>query len=168
MSSQEQEKQLLQKYEPVIRFNKGERFFPISVTDYVPRTSLWVQRPNEEPRRLISESRLTLEKLSNLPSQGQDAIHFLKFIEPIKGTQFAAYRIKEGLVSKEFSPGFGRLARVGYSARFIDALFSLTLFARGRVPGLPWWRRRLRQRFGTSTLHLCVWMRCLNPAISTA
>ncbi|MBN2501541.1 MAG: hypothetical protein JXB38_12235, partial [Anaerolineales bacterium] len=34
-----------------------------------------------------------------------------------------------------FHPGRGRLARVGYGSRFFDALFSLTLFARGRVPG---------------------------------
>jgi hypothetical protein len=34
-----------------------------------------------------------------------------------------------------FHTGFGRLARVGYTARIIDAGFSLSLFLRGRVPG---------------------------------
>jgi hypothetical protein len=34
-----------------------------------------------------------------------------------------------------FHAGRGRLARVGYGSRFVDALFSLTLLARGRVPG---------------------------------
>jgi hypothetical protein len=34
-----------------------------------------------------------------------------------------------------FEAGTGRLARVGYASRIIDALFSVSLLARGRVPG---------------------------------
>ena len=34
-----------------------------------------------------------------------------------------------------FKAGRGRLARVGYFSRFVDALYSIALLARGRVPG---------------------------------
>ncbi len=37
--------------------------------------------------------------------------------------------------SDEFQTGTGRLARVGYVSRVIDALFSVALLVRGRVPG---------------------------------
>ena len=37
--------------------------------------------------------------------------------------------------SEAFRAGRGRLARVGYISRFVDALYSIALLARGRVPG---------------------------------
>ena len=47
--------------------------------------------------------------------------------------------MQRGLAKKDakdvFHAGAGRLARVGYGSRFVAALFSITLLARGRVPG---------------------------------
>src|ERR671921_560844 len=37
--------------------------------------------------------------------------------------------------TRAFRAGRGRLARVGYFSRFVDALYSIALLARGRVPG---------------------------------
>lgn len=130
---------LLRRFEPIIQFTRGEQFFPIKVDKYVEGSSLWVQRPGEDPERLIDENELTLEKLSAPRTENFGDIHFLKFIEPLNITELATYRLREGLKRrdrrKEFHAGRGRLARVGYSSRFVDALFSLTLLARGRVPG---------------------------------
>ncbi len=131
--------ELLRRFEPMIRFTRGERFFPIAAERYVNQCSLWVQRPGEEPERLIPEGELTLQKLAEPRAGGFDSVHFLQFIEPLNAAELAAYRIREGLTRKDpkdvFYAGRGRLARVGYGSRFIDALFSLTLLARGRVPG---------------------------------
>ena len=41
----------------------------------------------------------------------------------------------KGFDAGTFNAGTGRLARVGYTSRIIDALFSVSLLARGRVPG---------------------------------
>ena len=41
----------------------------------------------------------------------------------------------EGDHAGEFHKGTGRLARVGYTSRLIDAMFSVSLLARGCVPG---------------------------------
>jgi hypothetical protein len=53
--------------------------------------------------------------------------------------QLASYRLQQGLERLQRKEGFragpGRLARVGYSSRMLAALFSLTLLARGQVPG---------------------------------
>lgn len=135
----EAERALLKRFEPVIRYTRGEKFFPFSVERYVKACSLWMQRPGEEPTCLVPEGQLTLEKLAEPRAYGFGAIYYLKFIEPLNVKDLAIYRLKQGLRKKDpkdvFRAGRGRLARVGYGSRFVDALFSLTLLARGRVPG---------------------------------
>lgn len=57
-------------------------------------------------------------------------------------TRLATYRLKQvreeladGRRRKRFRAETGRLARAGYLSRLVDALFSITLLARGRVTG---------------------------------
>ncbi len=130
---------LLRRFEPVIRFTAGEQFFPVDVKPYVQASSLWMQKPNADPIRLVPEGQLTLEKLAEPRAHGFGAVYFLRFIEPINIADLATIALQETLArrgSKDtFRAGPGRLARVGYGSRFVDALFSLTLLARGRVPG---------------------------------
>ncbi|MGC9357375.1 MAG: hypothetical protein ACP5GX_05900 [Anaerolineae bacterium] len=138
-----EDRALLQRFEPIIRYTRGERFFPMDVEPYVDACSLWLQRPHEEAVCLIPESDLTLEDLTQPPKPHDfDAITFLKFIEPLNIAELAAYevkRVREGLTRSDsermFRAGLGRLARVGYVSRFVDAIFSISLLARGRVPG---------------------------------
>jgi hypothetical protein len=135
----QQQQQLLHRFEPVIRFTKGEQFFPVDIKQYIKACSLWVQRPNRYPLRLWPEGDLTPDRLAEPRNHGFDAIYYLKFIEPLNITEIARHRIREGLARFSSGDGFragpGRLARVGYASRFIDALFSLSLLTRGRVPG---------------------------------
>jgi hypothetical protein len=130
---------LLRRFEPVIRYTRGEQFFPIDVKPYVESSSLWMQPPNQEPACEVPEGELTLEKLGQYRCDGFGTVYYLKFIEPLNITELASYRFQQGLKKKDpntiFRAGRGRLARVGYTSRFIDALFSLSLLARGRVPG---------------------------------
>ncbi|TAK12799.1 MAG: hypothetical protein EPO32_07595 [Anaerolineae bacterium] len=130
---------LIRRYEPVLRFTRGEQFFPIRATDYLRRCSLWLQRPGEEPRELVTEGHLSPATLGDDRPAGFGSVQYLKFIDPLNIAELAAYRLRTGFERRSedevFHPGPGRLARVGYTARFIDAIFSLTLLARGRVPG---------------------------------
>ena len=134
----DKERALLRRFEPIIHFTRGEQFFPMNIEQYIQTCSLWVQRPNRYPLRLWAEGDLTTERLIEPRRHGFDAIYYLKFIEPLNVAEIARYRLREGLVRKSeqtFRAGPGRLARVGYGSRFIDALFSLSLLARGRVTG---------------------------------
>jgi len=130
---------LLRRFEPVIRYTSGEPFFPMNVEPYVRASSLWEQLPDQEAVCLVPEGELTLDKLAEPRAEGFDALYFLKFIEPLDIAALAAYQLQEGFKKKDpkeiFQAGRGRLARVGYGSRFVDALFSLSLLARGRVPG---------------------------------
>jgi hypothetical protein len=137
--SPEEERKLLRRFEPIIRYTKGEQFFPTDIKQYIHACSLWVQRPNRYPLRLWPEGELTTERLAEPRNHGFDAIYYLKFIDPLNVTEMARHRIRERLARQSSDEGFragpGRLARVGYGSRFVDALFSLSLLARGRVPG---------------------------------
>ena len=137
--SSDSDRALLQQFEPVIRYTRGEQFFPSDVERYVKTCSLWMQPPDEDPVCLIPEGQLTLEKLSEQITGSFGTIYYLQFIEPLNITQMASYALQESLRKKDpnevFHAGRGRLSRVGYTSRVVDALFSLTLFARGRIPG---------------------------------
>jgi len=130
---------LLRRFEPVIRYTRGEQFFPMDVERYVRQCSLWRQRPDQEAECVVPEGQLTLDRLAEPRADRFGTIYFLKFIEPLDLRALAAYALQESFKKKDpkdvFRAGPGRLARVGYGSRFVDALFSITLLARGRVPG---------------------------------
>ena len=134
---------LLRSFEPVIRFTKGEWFYPMDVEPYVRSCSLWVQHPDEEAVCVVPQGKLTLETLGQQPLDSADAVHYLKIPAPEKSRKrglwtrlFSRYAAGGPDWPKEtFRAGRGRLARVGYVSRLADALFSLVLLLRGRVPG---------------------------------
>lgn len=131
----EADRALLRRFEPVIRYTRGEQFFPMNVEPYVRESSLWVLRPSEAPQCLVPEGELTLEKLAEPRADGFGAVHYLRFIEAPNLVQLAQYLLARRREEERFQPGRGRLARVGYLSRFVAAVFSLTLLARGRIPG---------------------------------
>jgi hypothetical protein len=137
---------LLRRFEPVIRFTKGERFYPMDVEPYVRACSLWAQHPREEAVRVVPGGELTLENIAQQPDDEFGAVHFLKLTDPQSDGK-PGFRSRLSLLRRRATRGLdesrdgafrterGRLARVGYVARFADALYSLALLARGRVPG---------------------------------
>lgn len=131
--------ELLRQYEPVLRFTRGEKFYPIDAESYVNECSMWVQPPDKPAQRVVSEEDLSLYYLGQCHTPGFDMKYFLQFIEPLNLAELAAYLVKETLSKKDpqnvFRSGRGRLSRVGYTSRFMDAIFSLSLLTRGRLPG---------------------------------
>jgi hypothetical protein len=130
---------LLRRFEPIIRYTRGEWFFPMDVERYVQMCSLWVKQPNRYPMRIAARGDLTLAKLADQRPFPMGTVRYLKFVNPLSITEMAALQLQKRLSfehdAESFDSGPGRLARVGYSSRLIDALFSLSLLARGRVPG---------------------------------
>lgn len=128
---------LLRRFEPVARYTKGDRFFPMDAERYVRACSLWVERPGEEAVCLVPHGKLALKRLAEPQPDGFGAVRYLRFTDPQNAKDLIhqdARRVRESRQGA-FRAGRGRLARVGYVSRIMDALFSLTLLARGRVPG---------------------------------
>jgi len=134
---------LLRRFEPVIHFTKGEWFYPMDCEPYVDACSLWVRRPNEDAVCVVPSGELTLERLAQQPEDTTGAVHYLKIPAPKQDEnrgRRARRRARRSHTNPDwpketFRAGRGRLARVGYISRLADALFSLVLLARGRVPG---------------------------------
>src|SRR5215207_6106982 len=133
---------LLRRFEPIMRFTRGERLYPMDIEPYVRSCSLWIQRANEEAVCLVPRGELTLDSLAQQPQDEFGATNFLRFTDPQSfkelysgglGRRRASRNVK-GL-QDVFRAGPGRLARVGYLSRVADALYSVALLARGRVPG---------------------------------
>src|SRR5918993_4014206 len=136
--------ELLRRFEPIIRFTKGEWFYPVDCEPYAEACSLWVKRPDEEdPVCVVPAGELSLERLAQQPEDTTGAVHYLKIPDPeeegkrSRRTRRRAQRshTNPDWPKETFHAGRGRLARVGYISRLADALFSLVLLARGRVPG---------------------------------
>jgi len=126
---------LLRRYEPVFRYTRGEGFFPMDVAAYVAACSLWRYHPSEGAACLVPRGNLSLEDLAGPWRGNADTTLFLRFVQPLDIPALIRSLQQEPREARAFRPGRGRLARVGYTSRFLDLLFSLTLLARGRVPG---------------------------------
>jgi hypothetical protein len=118
-------------YEPIARFTQGELFFPCPVDGYVAQCSLWRRHERVPDELLMEAGTLDLEKLTEIGAAARGQL-YLRFVqEPLSGLE---YRRWKSHTRPEFEAP-ARLARVGLPGRFLDALFSLSLFLRGRVPG---------------------------------
>lgn len=131
--------ELLRAFEPVVRYTRGENFFPMDVERYVQLCSLWAHYPDGREELLVPRGELTLERLVQPRSLEFGAVEYLRFVAP-QTLEESARALAQGRKLhrqklQQFRAGQGRLARGGLLPRLADALFSLTLLARGRVPG---------------------------------
>jgi hypothetical protein len=140
--SEVEKRALLQRFEPVLHFTQGERFFPMDVDRYVRQSSLWMQIPDQPAVQIVPEGELTLETLAGHRPDVFGAFYFMQFIEPPDLLKMARLSLDEAMLSLRkrnaqdgFRPGRSRLARVGFASRLVDAVFSISLLLRGRVPG---------------------------------
>ena len=78
--------ELHQKYAPIMHFSRGERFFPMSVDDFLTYTALYV-RGQEKP--VIPKGQVTLDDLTRRHSSRE---MFLRSVEtgPIRGMEVAS------------------------------------------------------------------------------
>lgn len=129
--------ELLRTFEPVLRFTKGERFYPTDVDRYVARSSLWVRRPGGQEEMLVKRGGLDLDKLAQHRDFAFGTVEHLRFNDTPKVAETARVLAEVRRLRRQddavFRPGLGRLARVGFLPRVVDAIFSLSLLARGRV-----------------------------------
>lgn len=130
--------ELLRRFEPVLRFTRGEHFFPTDVESYVRESSLWAHQPDGRDVLLVPQGELDIEKLIEDRQAEFGTVHFLRFIEPLSFSEAAKVLTEQTRLRRAdkniFRPGLGRLARGGLLPRVLDALFSASFLLRGRVP----------------------------------
>ena len=131
---------LLQCYEPVLHFTRGELFLPMTVEDYLEKCSLWrsagVRRSwgrRRRGERVSAPGELTPARLAEAsgPVSGNLSLRFVQ--RSLGWREFRAWRRAAG--RPRLAAGSSRLAAVGLLGRLIDAMLRLSLLLRGRVPG---------------------------------
>jgi len=131
--------EILRAFEPIVRYTKGERFYPMDVEPYVRASSLWVHAPDGAEQELVAEGQLTLDRLVEPRDAPFGSIFYLRFVHPLdlqeSARALASARQLDKRQHSEFRAGVGRLTRGGLLPRIGDGLFSLSLLLRGNVPG---------------------------------
>jgi hypothetical protein len=124
---------LLRRFEPIVRYTRGELFFPMSAVPYIAQCELWAGTSERDSTLLVPAGELTAESLPGHAAASPGKRQFLRFVQqPLNGGDLARWHRRPG------RPRFtapSRLARVGIVARLIDAGFDLSLLVRGKVPG---------------------------------
>ncbi len=122
---------LLQRFEPVVRFNEGEYFLPASIESFVHVAELWERSGPSDKRIVAAAGTLDVDRLVAL-TEGQRARHYLRLVDRQLGRAdyFAWQRRRD---RPRFRPET-RLGRVGVLTRLVDAAGRLSLLARGRTP----------------------------------
>lgn len=133
------ELELLRRYEPIVRFTRGEQFFPSDVDRYLEQCSLWAHYPDGREEELVPDGQLDEAKLVAARPAPFRTVFFLKLVGALNLAE-SAQALRRRAAQRHadtdrFVAGQGRLARVGYTSRLVDALFSMSLLMRGRVPG---------------------------------
>ncbi|HYO86502.1 MAG TPA: hypothetical protein VES01_08635 [Dermatophilaceae bacterium] len=128
----DEQRGLLTRFEPQLRFTAGELFFPMPVEDYVADAALVIGR-GDEAADIAARGTLTLERLAELgqahANQGLSLRHVNKSLDR---KAYRAWRHRDGRTP--FRPS-SRFAAVGLPSRLVDSAMRLTLLLRGSVPG---------------------------------
>ena len=129
--------ELLQKFEPVVYYTRGEQFFPTEVEPYIKDSSLWEHHPDGPDELLVKHGEMTLEKLIEPRSAAFGSIRYMRFIEPLTLGEAALVLTNQVALrhnlGNAFHTGIGRLARGGFLPRLADGLFSLSFLLRGKL-----------------------------------
>lgn len=131
--------ELLRAFEPVVKYTQGEQFYAMDVERYIRQCSLWAHYPDGRAEQLVARGALSIEKLTQPRPLDFGVVEYLRFVAP-QTLQESMSALSAGSQLHQakknvFRAGQARLARGGLLPRVADALFSLTLLARGRVPG---------------------------------
>jgi hypothetical protein len=124
---------LLRRHEPILRFTKGELFFPMPAVLYLEGADLLAGTSAHDWRVVVPAGELDADRLVAESEDERGGIRFLRFVqEPMSPIELARFNQRPDRAVFE-APG--RLARVGILARMLDAGLVASLLVRGKVPG---------------------------------
>ncbi len=126
----EGELRLLRTYEPIVRFARGELFFPTAVEPYVAQCSLWRRDADGVSGCLVPATDLTLERLCQEAVAHQHSPLSLRFVEaPLKRAEYLRWR----RIPRERLTARARFTTTGMFGRLVEAGLRASLLVRGTV-----------------------------------
>ncbi|MBX3029871.1 MAG: hypothetical protein KF809_06900 [Chloroflexi bacterium] len=123
---------LLRRFEPVVRYTRGEQFFPAPVDGYLARSDLLVGRSERDRRVLLPLGDVSTDVLDDHAAPPGENLYLRLVQDPFDSLELARWQMRR---ERDRFKAPGRLARVGLFARLVDAGFTVSLLLRGTVPG---------------------------------
>ncbi len=122
---------LLRAYEPIVRFTRGELFFPTAVGPYVAQCSLWAEDlVDGAPRCIVPVGTLTLERLCAEAIAHSSRALSLRFVQsPLGRKEYRRWR----QMPRERFLATSRFTTTGMFGRVMEAAFRASLLLRGTV-----------------------------------
>jgi hypothetical protein len=121
---------LLHAYEPVVRFTKGELFFPTAVGAYVAHCSLWRGETGGGQVCVAPAGDLNLEQLSEISREHPEWLLSLRFVrEPLARGPYRQWKREP----RDCLGATARFTTTGMFGRLVEAGFRASLLARGTV-----------------------------------
>lgn len=124
--------ELLRRYEPVLKYTRGELFFPADIEAYLRCCSLYVHDGSGKEYRAVPAGELTAQRLAGAEEEWPGRVKHLRFVQE-ESLNAEARRFRQ--VARPQIPKSGRLAAVGVFGRILDVLVKISLLIRGAVPG---------------------------------
>jgi hypothetical protein len=121
---------LLRVYEPVVRFTKGELFFPTAVAPYVAHCSLWRGGSGGAQVCVVPAGELSLGRLCEVSHEHPEWRLSLRFVrEPLARGRYRRWKREP----RERFEATLRFTTTGMFGRVVEAAFRASLLARGTV-----------------------------------
>jgi hypothetical protein len=125
---------LARRFEPVLRYTKGELFLPMPVERYLEAAALFRRTPEKQPPKLVAPSgTLDLSSLISYAGERGGVNLELHFVD--KPLSRSAYRHWRRRPDRPKFQGGSPFAMVGMIGRIIDSMMRASLIMRGKVPG---------------------------------
>jgi hypothetical protein len=125
---------LARRFEPVLRYTKGELFLPMPVERYVEAAALLRRVPGQKaPEVVAPATKINLSSLISYAWEGGGTDLELNFVDkPLSRTAYRRWRRRP---DRPRFQGGTRFAVVGILGRFVDSIMRFSLIVRGKVPG---------------------------------
>src|SRR4029450_156879 len=125
---------LARRFEPVLRYTKGELFLPMPVERYVEAAALFRRMPGEKMPELIAPAtKINLATLVSLARHDGGIDLELHFVDkPLSRSEYRRWRRRP---DRPRFQGGSPFAMVGLFGRLVDSLMRFSLIVRGKVPG---------------------------------
>lgn len=115
---------LLRRFEPLLKFQRGERFYPQAVETYLAASELWEKPPGQSPRRLAAAGAVDF---AALPAGDSASQLFLTLQDAPPGDPCAGDRLPEAAALPE-------RAQLRGIPSLVSGLFTLAIQVRVHVP----------------------------------
>lgn len=81
-------KALLKQYAPIVRYTKGEKFYPMRIDDFLKVCSLWIKKKDRNPEEVVSLGNVDMESVREVAKEHGDHTLYMRLQEEGVNKQF--------------------------------------------------------------------------------